>query len=172
MSKQVISMELTEQGIAKAIAEVEQYKKEIQAKENLLRAKVAEFLRVEAQNGFNGAVVDDVIGEPRIASVTVTANTTGNPAIVIADGQDAVWVEFGAGVHYNGAVGSSPNPYGSKLGFTIGSFGKGNGARETWGYFEEGELRLTRGTLAKMPMANAITALCNEFPKLAREVFG
>lgn len=172
MSKQVISMELTEQGIAKAIAEVERYKKDIQFKENLLRAKVAEFLRAEAQNGFNGAIVDDVIGAPRQASVTVTANPTGNPAVVIADGRDAVWVEFGAGVHHNGVAGSSPNPYGSKLGFTIGGFGKGNGAKETWGYFEDGELNITRGTPAKMPMANAITALCNEFPKLAREVFG
>lgn len=102
----------------------------------------------------------------------MSIDNRGNVTVVVANGEDAVWIEFGAGVHYNGSVGSSPNPYGAKLGFIIGGYGKGNGRKETWGFYEDGELKITHGTPAKMPMANAVTALCNEFPRIAKEVFG
>ena len=54
---------------------------------------------------------------------------------------------------------------------TIGGFGKGNGKKETWGYYEEGTLKLTHGTPAVMPMARAVTTVCNEISEIAREVF-
>lgn len=175
MSKQVISVELSEEGIDKALRELAQYKKSVLDKETLLRQKVADFLASEAQNGFNGAIVDDLTdksGGTRYGNVDVSIDNRGNVTVVIANGEDAVWIEFGAGVHYNGAVGSSPNPYGAQLGFTIGGYGKGNGRKEKWGFYEDGELKITRGTPATMPMAKAVTSLCNEFPRIAKEVFG
>jgi hypothetical protein len=94
-----------------------------------------------------------------------------NLSVVIADGEDAVWVEFGAGVHHNGSAGSSPHPSGAELGFTIGGYGKGRGKRETWGYYEDGELRLTHGTPATMPMYRAVKTVCDELTNITREVF-
>ena len=82
-----------------------------------------------------------------------------------------MWVEFGAGVYHNGAVGSSPNPYGSELGFTIGSYGT-NGARDIWGFYENGELVLTHGTPAAMPLFHAVQDTIDEIPSIAKEVFG
>lgn len=177
MGKKKISIKLSESDIDNAIRELESYKQEIVRKTELLRKKVAERLAEEARNGFSGAIVDDVIlkgsvSAPRYAQVDVSVSDRGEVTAVVANGEDAIWVEFGAGVHYNGSAGSSPNPHGAELGFTIGGFGKGNGKKETWGFYEDGELKLSHGTPAKMPMTTAVTTICNEIAQIAREVFG
>lgn len=173
VGKRVITIELSEQGIDKAIKELADYKQEFLKKVDLLREKVAERLADEAKRDFIGAVVDDLVrGGQRYAHVDVSVDNRGNVTVVVASGEDAVWVEFGAGVYHNGSPGSSPHPHGAELGMTIGGFGKGNGKRETWGFYEDGELKLTRGTPARMPMARAVTTVCNEISQIAKEVFG
>lgn len=172
MGKRVISFGLSVQDIDRAMKELADYKQDILKKTELLRERVAERLCTEAQSGFNGAVVDDLVrGGQKFAQVRVTVDNRGDMTVVIADGQDAVWIEFGAGVYHNGSPGSSPHPHGVELGMTIGGFGKGNGKKETWGYYEEGTLKLTHGTPAVMPMARAVTTVCNEIAEIAREVF-
>lgn len=175
MRKKKISFGLSTKEINRAIKELEAEKKYITEKTVLLRERIAERIKEEAQNGFNGAIVDDIISEHgsiRNASVEVTVEPNGDAHIVIADGEDAVWVEFGAGVYHNGSVGSSPNPYGQKMGLTIGSYGKGNGKKEAWGYYNENqELIITRGTPAKMPLANAVTSVLGDIQSIAEEVF-
>lgn len=75
-------------------------------------------------------------------------------------GEQAVFVEFGAGVYYNGAAGSSPHPYGVELGYTIGDYGWGFGQFDEWGYTDaNGKYRLTHGTPAAMPLYNAGVAI-------------
>lgn len=174
MGKKVIRINLSEKDIDRAIKELEQYKQEIIRKTELLRVKVADRISALAQSSFNGAIVDDLTGESggsRKADVRVSIDERENVSIVIAAGEDAVWVEFGAGVYHNGSAGSSPHPEGSKLGFTIGGYGKGMGKRQTWGFYEDGELRLTHGTPAVMPMYNAVKAVCDEIADIAKEVF-
>ena len=172
MRKKVISFGLSEDEINRAINELEQYKQRIMKKAELLREQVAERLADEARNGFNGAVVDDLVrGEQRLAQVEVSVDNRGSVTVVVARGRDAVWGEFGAGVYHNGSPGSSPHPKGTELGFVIGGFGKNNGKREAWGFYEEGELKLTRGTPATMPMSRALTNTCSEIVEIAREVF-
>lgn len=172
MKKTVIRFGLSEREIDKAIKELEQYKQELIRKTALLREKVADKIAGLAQSGFNGAIVDDVLkGGVKTAQVTVSLSNTDDVSLVIANGEDAVWVEFGAGVYHNGSAGSSPHPEGSELGFTIGGYGKGMGKKEVWGYYEGDELRLTHGTPAIMPMYNAVKTVCNEIADIAREVF-
>ena len=55
--------------------------------------------------------------------------------------------------------------------FKVG-YGKGMGKRQTWGFYEDGELRLTHGTPAIMPMYNALKTVCDEIAGIAKEVFG
>ena len=110
-------------------------------------------------------------GGKRTAQVNVSITNKNTVSVVIANGEDAVWVEFGAGVYHNGASGSSPHPKGGELGFTIGGYGKGKGKRETWGYYDNGNLVLTHGTPASMPMAKAVTTICNDIVQIAKEVF-
>lgn len=172
MGKRIVQFGLSGREIEKAIRELKQYKQSIIDKTNLLREKVAERLAELSRDGFAGAIVDDLLkGGQRTAQVDVNIDPQDNITLVIARGEDAVWVEFGAGVHYNGAAGTSHHPKGSELGFTIGGYGKGMGKKDVWGFYEDGELRLTHGTPATMPMYNAVKTVCDEIAGIAREVF-
>lgn len=172
MGKKVIRFGLSEREISKAIRELEQYKQEIIQKTDLLRERVAERIAELSRSGFAGAIVDDLVkGGQRTAQVDVSIDNRENVTIVIASGEDAIWAEFGAGVHHNGSPGSSPHPKGSEMGFTIGGYGKGMGKKDTWGFYEDGELRLTHGAPATIPMYNALKTVCDEISEIAREVF-
>lgn len=174
MGKKVISFRLSARDINTAIKELEQYKQEIIRKTDLLRERVADRLAELSESGFADAVVDDLFeksGGQRTAQVDVNVEQRENVTLVIAKGEDAVWVEFGAGVYHNGSAGSSPHPKGSELGFTIGGYGKGMGKKDVWGFYEGGELRLTHGAPATMPMYNAVKTVCDEVAEIAREVF-
>lgn len=175
MSKKVISFGLSVSEVDRAIKELKTYQTWVQQKADLLRQRVADRLAEEARQGFSGAIVDDLTeqsGSPRIANVNVTVSDGDKVTLVIAQGKDAVWVEFGAGVYHNGAAGSSPNPNASKFGFTIGSYGKGRGKQEKWAFKEGDKAVWTHGTPARMPMSHAVITVCNEIPSIAREVFG
>lgn len=174
MGKKVIRCSLDPKSIERAISEIREYKAEIVRKTNLLRKTVAERIAEDARGGFASAVVDDLLpdsGGARSANVDVTIDEQDNVSIVIANGEDAVWVEFGAGVFHNGSVRASPHPKGVELAMTIGGYGKGLGARNVWGFYEDGELKLTHGTPASMPMYNALTRVCADIVDIARGVF-
>lgn len=175
MSKTVIRFGLSEKEIDRAIKEVEDYKKEFSRKIQLFQKEVADRIEALANSGFAGAIVDDLLpnsGGARIAQVSTSVDERGNILVVIAKGEDAVWVEFGAGVYHNGSAGSSPNPLSAKnnLGFTIGGFGE-KGVKNVWGFKENGELRLTHGTPAVMPMYNAMKTVSSEIEKIVKEVW-
>ena len=157
-----------------AVREIHEYSAWVQRKTEELRQRVAYFIAKDASAVFNSAVADDLIGEGAvIGSVNVVVEDNGNITLVIANGDDAVFIEFGAGVYYNGGVGSSPNPLGAALGYTIGSYGKGNGAKNVWGFKgSDGQLHLTHGVPASMPMYKAMMAVVNDIEQIAREVFG
>lgn len=177
MGRKVISVSLSE--IDTAIQELDRYEADFQKKCDELVERVAGRIAQEAQSGFAGAIVDDLTeqsGNPRRASVTVSVENRGDYFSIIADGQDAVWVEFGAGVYHNGAAGTSPNPFASTATgvpsppIAIGTFGT-NGRRRAWGFYEDGVLKITHGTPAAMPMYNAVQTVSRDIAQIAREVF-
>lgn len=177
MRKTVIKCGLSDKEITRAIREVKQFKADFLRKVDTYRKRIAEEIAVQALTNFGSATMDDVIsGSPRKPNVDVTCSDNGNIAVVVAIGEDAVWCEFGAGVYHNGSVGSSPNPYGNNLGFTIGSYGKGRGKQQVWGYYTDPDsktgLVLTRGTPATMPMYNAAQQVMRISIQIAREVWG
>ena len=93
-------------------------------------------------------------------------------ATLIVSGKDLLFIEFGAGVHYNGAVGSSPHPLGASKGYTIGSYGKGNGSKDAWYYYSDtGEVVKSHGTQATMPVYKAGVEMRQQMLKIAKEVF-
>lgn len=174
MGKRKITVELTESGIDKAIKELEEYKKDIKRKTSLLQDKIAKRIEEEADKGFASAVVDDLVrGGYQKPDVTVNYTMRGDISVVVAQGEDAVWVEFGAGVYHNGNLGSSPHPRGSELGMTIGGYGQGKGKQKSWGFKDaDGTLHVTRGTPAQMPLEKAVLSVLDELPQMAKEVFG
>ena len=173
-----ISCSLDPNEINRAINEIKKFKEDFLNKVDTYRKRLGEELAERADIGFRSAYVNDVIhgGASHKPDVRVSVSDKGSITVVVADGEDAVWCEFGAGVYHNGSVGSSPNPYGKDLGFTIGSYDKGNGSRQVWGYYTAPDsktgLVLTRGTPASMPMYNAAQEVMRSAVEIAKEVFG
>ena len=168
-----IQFGLNTKDINRAIRELESFKQKFLEKVDIYRKRITEEIATQVSLNFEGAVVDDTVKNgTRKPDVTVNVSERGSISIVVVDGEDAVWCEFGAGVYHNGSVGSSPNPYGNELGLTIGSYGKGFGKQQAWGYYSEtGELVITRGTPASMPMYNAVQTVTSKAITIAREVF-
>lgn len=169
-----ITIRLNPSEIDRAIREVEEFKRDFQNKVDTYRKKLADEIAVNARLNFGSAIIDDVVGgSSRRPDVTIDVKHDGSISVVVANGEDAVWCEFGAGVYHNGSVGSSPHPKGKELGLTIGSYGKGYGKATAWGYYDESKnLVITRGTPASMPMYNAAQTVAKQAVQIAKEVFG
>lgn len=88
-------------------------------------------------------------------------------------GEDVMFIEFGAGISYNTQVGGSMNPLGVQLGYTIGSYGMGQGAHEYWFYEDKDdhETKKSYGTEAMMPMWKADQEIRQKFASIAKQVF-
>lgn len=167
-----ITMTLDSHSVAQALAAVKRYEQDAKRKAEELRKLIAQNIAWSASEGFTTALSDDLVGEEAgPPDVSVTVDERGDVSVVIASGQDAVFVEFGAGVYHNGGVGTSPHPKGQELGLTIGSYGKGQGARNVWGFYDGSGLHRSRGTPAAMPMYRGLEEAARTITELAREVF-
>lgn len=165
-------MSITITGLDEAIERLQREARSIELKAARLRKRVAEAIELISVMEFMSSNPNDLINEsPAPPDVTVSVKDNGNVTLVIADGKDAIWMEFGAGVFHNGAVGSAPNPLAQKLGYTIGGYGKGHGKQNTWGYYDNGELHLTHGVPASMPLYKAVMKVVPDIPSIAEEVF-
>lgn len=103
---------------------------------------------------------------------------SGNSVIltITAEGEDILFIEFGAGIHYNGGasiLGKSPHPWGDEKGYAIGKFPKGRrgyslGRFDSWTK-PDGEESF--GTEATMPMLGAIETIYTELNSACKKVF-
>ena len=167
-----LNVRLNSADLKRAASQIRAYRQNLDEKCQRLSRMVAELIAEEASTRFAGAVVDDLVqGSPRMADVSVRIENSGNICVVIAEGNDAVFAEFGAGVYHNGSIGSSPHPRGSALGMTIGSYGKGNGRKTAWGFVDETGLHITHGAPASMPLYTSMLHVSERIEELAREVF-
>lgn len=169
MSK-IIKMRLSTKSIDKAIKEIKAYKDEVRLKTvQLVRALASRGLTVVDSNTF---AEGDSDASNTNAYVEVEERGTTAVAHLYLAGEDVAFIEFGAGVYYNGSAGSSPNPFGQKLGLTIGSYGKGHGKENSWYYRDANKiLRVSFGTKAAMPLAKADEAIRDQFFDVARAIF-
>lgn len=166
-------------GFKDSVKAIRDYAKQLERDAHLMTEAIALKLQLQAENNFQKAVYDMLIPEGGTTpKVKVTVKRNREFTVVIAEGQEAIFVEFGAGVYFNGGVGSSPHPKGAELGYTIGSYptesksGINQGRYDVWGFKnEDGEIRLTRGTKAQMPMYNAMKTIVSEIDSIARVVF-
>lgn len=171
MAERTIKGNLSVSGIQKMIDEVNAYKQSLLNKND-------EFVRRLAELGI--PIINERIAEAKGDSdkehntyIRLNSYQDYSQATLIVDGKDIAFIEFGAGVHYNGAAGSSPNPKGAELGYTIGSYGKGYGANDYWYYVADtGESVRSYGTQATMPVYSTSVAMRQEMMRIAKEVFG
>ena len=164
-------MKVTLGTIGEAAKAVSEFNAETEIKIERFAKRVAEIVEEVADQLFSQADVDiNPNGTTKKANVSVSYSGSGSSYVVIAEGEEVFFVEFGAGVFYNEKP--SPHPRGEELGMLIGEYGYGRGNRKIWGFRENGELYLTHGTPAAMPMYKAATYVRNNIITIAREVFG
>ena len=182
MATKTISFTLDSKSMANAMNAFRQFKQDFAAKCVQVRKLVAERIRWSAEEGFRTAIADDVFGkieDRKIVpaplppnDVTVTVQHGDEVSVVIAEGEQAVFIEYGAGVYHNGSPGDSPHPWGIQQGYGIGTYGQGKGVRNTWGYKKNGEVFLTHGTPAAIPMYRGAEEAIRAIGEIISEVFG
>lgn len=179
MAKKILKSDLSISGIKALQKEIEKYKDSLTYKCRLLVEKLAEVgIPVINENMAKAAFSVDEKGIQSGADpqhyTYVKINTFGNyaRADLIVEGKELLFIEFGSGVYYNGAAGASPHPKGQEFGYIIGSYGKGHGKQKMWGYYADtGELIMTHGVEATMPMYKAYLEIAGNVVKIAKDVF-
>ena len=165
MAKKVIKMRLSTSSIDKAIKELKAFRDSIDKKKDHLIEELANIGVREASVRFTTAMYDGV----NDSSVTLEAISGGY--CIKAEGKAVAFIEFGAGVYHNPGE-PYPNPRPSGI-VGIGEYGKGYGKRQAWGFKDDsGELVITHGNLAAMPMWYASEEMRSKIKKIAQEVFG
>jgi hypothetical protein len=158
-------MSLSSKSIAQAITELKAYRNPIENMEKQLLEELANIGVREASVRFTTAIYDGVNDSE------VTLETIANGYRIVAAGKAVAFIEFGAGVYHNPAE-PYPNPRPNGI-VGIGEYGKGYGKRQAWGFKDEsGELVITHGNPAAMPMWYASEEMRNSILTIARRVFG
>lgn len=180
MAKKTFKASLSASSIRNLQKELEKYKDSLTCKCQEFVQKLAEVgIPVINKNMAKAAFTVDGKGIQSGADpqhyTHIKLNTFGDyaRADLIVEGKELLFIEFGAGVYYNGAAGSSPHPKGGEFGYVIGSYGKGHGKQKIWGYYADtGELVLTHGVEATMPMYKASLEIADKIVDVAKKVFG
>ena len=164
MAKKVIEFGLNVRDIDRAIKELKAYRDSLEAKKNKFLEELANIGVREASFRFTTAIYDGV----NDSSVTLEPITDGYR--ILAEGKAVAFIEFGSGVYHNpGEPYPNPRPEGI---VGIGEYGHGYGKRPAWGFKNEnGELVITRGNPAAMPMWYASEEMRNAIEEIARKVF-
>ena len=158
-----IEFALDTKSINKAIKELKKYERWVEQKSRLLEEKLAVIGANEARIRFTGAYYDGT----NDAEISVFPDKNG--WVIKASGQSVCFIEFGAGVYYNG---SEPYPNPRPAGVVgIGEYGQGKGKRDGWFFNRDGDPVFTRGTPAAMPMYHAAREMERSIRMIAQEVF-
>lgn len=164
MARRTITLNLNAKSINQALKEIKSYQKWVEQKTLDLTKRLAEIGAEEASVRFAGAQYDGT------NDATVSVEPISNGYRIVASGNAVFFIEFGAGVYYNG---SEPYPEPRPAGVVdIGEYGQGKGKQKAWGFYDEnGELVITHGTRAAMPMYHAVRIMQQEVERIAKEVF-
>ena len=161
----VIKLGVSVDSIDNAIKEVKAFRDSLDRKKDKLLNELANIGVREASVRFTTAMYDGVNDSH------VTLNPISNGYAIVAEGHAVAFIEFGAGVYHNtGEPYPNPRPEGI---VGIGEYGKGYGKRQAWGFRDDsGELVITRGNPAAMPLWYASEEMRSKIQKIAQEVFG
>lgn len=158
-------MNLSTASIDNAIAELKAFRDSIDEKKYRLLEELTKIGLSEASVRFTTAMYDGVNDSH------VSAELTHFGYRIVAEGKAVAFIEFGAGVYYNKPE-PYPNPRPAGI-VGIGEYGKGHGNRQAWGFRDDsGELVITHGNPAAMPMWYASEEMRSNIQKIAKEVFG
>ena len=147
--------------IEKAQAQLEAFKTKLKRLKNELPKALTEYGATVAKANFASAPYDILLsGSWSNANINVTAEQTDNGWRVLASGKEVCFVEFGAGVWYNGGgetyLGTRPNGV-----VGIGEYGSGHGKQNVWVFGTGEDKTFTQGT----PASNAMYYTAEELKR-------
>lgn len=165
--------QLSADGINLLISDLEAYKKRLLAKTEQLLKELAKRGIKTAKERIQGTIGDsDKNVKVEVSDITYAGNNV--IMTISASGEDILFIEFGAGIFYNGGeVDKSPHPWGEEMGYVIGRYPKGRkgyslGRFMSW-KTPSGETSM--GTKASMPMLGAMETIYAELNDACRKVF-
>jgi hypothetical protein len=165
--------------IDRAIKELEKYRDSLITKNELFVKRLTEIGVNVAESALVGGKGDS--DEPRFSFVFNTEYGKVEGKILMTstphvDKEGRVFYphlawEFGAGIFYNNG---NANPLAKEFGMGVGKFpGQRFALNDYWWYRDDvGDLHLSQGTQAVMPMYKASVAIITQIEEIAREVFG
>lgn len=165
---------LSVDGINRLVNDLENYKKQLLTKaEQLLNELSKRGIRT-AKERIQGTIGDS---DKHVKVEVSDISYVGNNVIftITAEGEDILFIEFGAGVFYNGGVvGKSPHPWGEEMGYVIGKYPKGRkgyslGRFMSW---TTPSGKISMGTKASMPMLGAMETMYRDVDDACKKVFG
>ena len=156
--------------VRNAIMDLETYRDRMDDRALEVRERMADIIAKHVRMAYTTVVVDDTTDGPITgASATVEVESDSTTTTITVDGEDVIFIEFGAGVYHNGGVGSSPNPWGAKLNYTIGSYSKSHPEKEIWIFSDFYKVKhWTHGTPASMPLYKAFMSALGQLQEIAR----
>ena len=178
--KKTITIPLSETALNSSIFEVRKYANE-------LRGKMQRLITAMCQYGEEYAIAHVTKIDTGATVNSIHGYRKGNTGVIVAGG-NAVWLEFGTGVYYNGNPNGSPHPLGAELGMVIGEYGKQHGLEQGW-FWPTDDPRYeivrtkadgtqvhtgygyTHGIEAQMFMWKTARELEKKCPELAKDIF-
>ena len=161
------------EGLNKAIEAIEVQKGLTESRKRKFLLRLAEAFRDEADVHFsNFALSEWSMGYQYewTPPIDVTVKAEGDGYAVLAQGEQVAFVEFGAGVFYNGTesyLGTRPPEI-----VGIGEFGDHKGRQNVWGFYDENHnLVLTRGNPPANAMYFGLEAVEKKVKEIAEAVF-
>ena len=143
---------LNPKSIQNAVDKLRAYAAKLRKLEEELPKALCDIGKVTAKANFDSAPYDILLsGGWSNANIFVDAVQTDEGWSVTANGEEVCFIEFGAGVWYNGAESYQGTRPDGVVG--IGEYGKGQGKRNVWAFINKaGEKTFTQGT----PASNAM----------------
>lgn len=156
---------LNPDSIAKAEEQLKQYIADIQRKQDIFMERLSQW----GQTTMEFRWMDIMYDSPHFE--TFGCEKTADGFMLTAEGEAVCFIEFGAGVHYNGSERYPiPRPEGV---VGIGEYGHHLGRFDHWYYKDaNGNSIRTEGNPANMPMYYTMQDIIDNITRIAREVFG
>ena len=158
-----IKVELTNRSIGKAVNELQKYAAWVTRKEKELRDRLAMLGASVASIQFARAIYTGS------NDVTVRVDNTGSVAVIYAEGEAVVFIEFGTGAKYGYG-----HPQAGEFGYGPGTWSDGPDGKGHWdnpnGWWF-GSSQHTYGSPPAMAMYKAVQEIAANVTEIAREVF-
>ena len=168
--KKNIKCELDQTSLDKAMKELTDYK-------NSINDKLRQLVTLLLQDGIEVAKASlaSTVGDSTNGSIGFGINDGGDivTAYIALQGEDALFIEFGAGIALNTGA---QHPVAGQFGYGVGTYPSATPPNKAinpgyWYYREDGQLKRSIGTGASMPIYHAAENIRNNAIKRAAEIF-